>query len=281
MKKRILALGVLGFTLLSCSRSGDTEINEIVNNNVVVDNTEGVVDVSISLKGVKITNNDGSVNEIEMVYDGNKLVEVKSYDYDVKITYDGDYIVSIEDVGDKGYPMYNFGYEQGRLVNFFADGIRYMMSYNGNDIVVSQEGQNEEGAKEYYIDTTMTLDKDLIKTLENSRYKTTFSYDDANSPLKNAIGFDAIRPIFFYLGMDSNIRGYADVFDNLLSFAMGNNIVSINGSKNLGGVGIEQWSDVEKTYIYTYNSDNYPTKIVSVGYSSSGEREETIYEFQY
>lgn len=234
MKKFLLLFAAFTISLNSCS-SDDSSSDS---------NSDSVV----LLKKTITTDSDGEKLTTNYTYNGNKIVSIidDSEDVDLYYTYTDDLITkltfkykngTIEQVNTYEYdsakrlvtfvrsePLDEWGSKE--VYTYNTDGTVSIKHYRGDD--KTQDVLNGEG-------TIFFTGGEVSKITINYGPSRSYTYDDKNNPMKNVLGFDKIS------------------FEDGEASGIVHNIVS---EKDL------DYDEVMSKYVFTYNSDGYPTKSV-------------------
>lgn len=241
MKSNLLLLATCFFTLASCT--GDNESAEVIDPaDVLVKRT-----VSMNWSGQ-------SVNSV-WNYDGNKLVSIISDNGNEQyFTYTGELITKIEnhnELDEINTDLFEYD-EQGRVIVHkdlsAAFGRKEIYAYGNDGTVAVTKYFGDNTTQEELIENGIMVFEagEVVHTKSISSGGNTlicdYTYDDKNSPSKNIVGYDRISALF-----NPNLKG---IFRNVTS--------------NLQTDADENSEDNIITKKYTYNSDDYPTKINSI-----------------
>jgi hypothetical protein len=246
MKKILCLFSALTLVLISSCSSDDSSSSD----------SSGIV----LLKKTIRTDSDGLKITTNFTYDGNKLVSIvdNSGDGNTYYTYTNDLIIkevyklpdgTVEQINTYEYdtnkrlvvfvrsePIDELGTKHVYIYN--ADGTISIKDYIGDD--KSQTVFNGEGK------ITFTNGEITSITTDYSPDKA-YTYDDKNNPMKNVIGLDKIA------------------FEDSDASGIFHNIVSEKDTES---------NEVVGTYVFTYNSDNYPVKSID---TEHGEKTTTEY----
>lgn len=280
MKKVFLPL-ILGLVLGACSRDND----ENLANNGTGNNTNETPVLVTKIKYSGTTN--GSA---EIVYDGDKIKEIRENDKDDgnKVTifnYEGDLIKSATmNIENRAPITKTYTYKGDKLIlveevverDYYLGGKmkkveRHDYTYNGDGTIVVNKtinGTHSSDSKYNYTHKkvlTYTIKNNLItKVVEidgDTTMTTTLEYDGKNSPYKNIKGLSnlLIEAYEEFESFPQNISKYEYRHD----FASGTpSTISLN------------------KYTYTYNGQGYPTKVVH-DRDENGVKENYIREYTY
>lgn len=241
MKKIFTIAAIALFTITSCSDDDSTPTSN--------------PDESAILPVKIIRTEDGEIITSDLTYNGTKLVSViNEYGSDL-YTYDGDQIVERK-VYEGSTLMYHefFEYnENGQLSEYreltIADNTanKTLFTYNSNGTISTEEyGGNLESQTELEYNGIITMENGNIVSYVNEISNYTYTYDTKNNPTKNITGIQAI-----YIAIQSG--GV-------------NNITSENYVVVPSGI------ELDWTYTYTYNSDNFPVTENVTGQSTYSDQ---------
>ncbi|MWB95114.1 hypothetical protein GON26_12145 [Flavobacterium sp. GA093] len=231
MKKILCLFGALALILTSCSSDDSSDDNG-----------------TVLLKKSITTDSEGEKLTRTYKYDGNKIVSMTndSGEEGLYYTYTGNLITKIEFKFPDGTLEQVNTYEydsKDRLVTFIRSepldelGSKEVYTYNADGTVSvkhysgdheSQTGLNGEG-------TIYFSNGEVSKILISNGTSRSYTYDDKNNPMKNVLGYDKIA------FEDSEASG---VLHNILT------------ETDL------DYDELESSYSFTYNSDNYPTNSI-------------------
>lgn len=250
MKKILCLFSALTLVLISSCSSDDSSSDSS-------DSSDSVL-----LKKTTITYSDGSKVTTNFTYDGKKLVSMidDAGDVNVYYTYTNDLISkvvyklpdgTVEQINTYEYdsnkrlvvfvrsePIDELGTKQVYIYN--ADGTVSIKDYIGDD--ESQTEFNGEGK-------IIFADGEVASITTDFSPDFAYTYDNKNNPMKNVLGNDKIA------------------FEDSEASGIFHNIVSEKDTEN---------DEVTGTYVFTYNSDNYPVKSVE-----NEDGETTTVEFFY
>ena len=202
---------------------------------------------------------EGFNYDITYTYDGNKLVEGTHVNGDKeKYYYTGDLITKIEYITDGEVEQQDlFMYDAtGKLIEYKDQDLveddedRFLFSYNADNTIT---GTYFVGSTPYT--KTLTIENDEIsKVVYNGVVGVTYkySYDTKNSPFKNVTGYSKIAHAF---AGDFELEGKK------------HNIALIRNET-------ENSNYIVNTF--QYNSNDYPTSVVSKAIFDSESSEETL-----
>ncbi len=241
LNKIICLVSVLLITLSSCT-------NEVV----------GLVQVQLLKKVVEVSA-DGSSNTTLLTYDGNKIVNIDKVDKNSTFSYTGDLITKITDL-DKSNQHVNtlqYAYTDGELGKITSSD-NYVLNYVHNtDGSVSYEkltkDSNNNDVKIYH-GTLYFQNGNLIKDdkilddagagilAENTISKT---YDSKNNALSNILGFNKLLDYSTIISSNNGVSSSITSLVKHIDEDQSTSSIKMNLSK------------------YLYDSNNYPTEIVS------------------
>jgi len=202
---------------------------------------------------------EGFNYDITYTYNGNKLVEGNHVSGDKeKYYYTGDLITKIEYIIDgevEGQDLFMYD-ATGRLIEYKDQDLvdddedRFLFSYNADNTITET----------YFVGSasytkTLTIENDEIsKVVYNGAVGATYkySYDTKNSPFKNVAGYSKIAYAF---AGDFELEGRS------------HNIALIRNET-------ENSNYIVNTF--QYNSNDYPTSVVSKAIFDSASSEETL-----
>lgn len=250
MMLKKITLASFAVVLLSCGRDSDN----------VETNTAPI----LVTKENHILSNGVLESYLTYTYNGDKIVKTESSDGEEKVefTYNGDEISkSIIYLNDKITQINEYFYTNGKLTSQKVTESRgpipysFIINYNyinDNHVkftrVTGYSSNSSNIITSYsYTDYDVFLSNgNLNNTVENSTsggtVTHTYTYDDKNNPYKNIKGY--IKAMMF-----SSIDG-----DYGMNNLTKENIDSSHYTANTSNI---------YTYIYTYNSNNFPTKIAT------------------
>lgn len=229
--KKILSLAAIAlFMMTSCSGdddNGSTNTAATLIKKTVSTYDDGYeVTTDFSYNGNKITSiTDSEGNETQYVYNGNLISEIKTYEDDVFFQKD----VFEYDNNNKliVHTMYLLTQDYARRAEFV---------YNGdNTITVSNYSGDLESQTMLSGTDVITVIADNITQVVNGSTILTSEFDDKTDPLSNITGYEAL--------LLSSMEGGV------------NNVTSYTRT-TAGNV------EEHYTYVFTYNSNNYPVSSV-------------------
>lgn len=230
MKKIFLFVSFIALTLTSCSSSDDSspDPTNMLVKKFTSNDEDGVLTTNITYNGnkiVKMVDSDGY--RAQFTYTGNLITKVDSY---VDDSLEQSDIYTYDSSGRVlSYKMLDFGSETGDLTTF---------NYNANGTISTelfvgdlddQSMLNETGMIYFTNGEVSKIEKYFDGTLASTSL---YTYDTKNNPFKNITGFSAI------------------------SFTDG------DASGILHNVLTNVYEGSSSTFSMTYNSSDYPTKIV-------------------
>lgn len=246
MKKIFLFASVLVLTLSSCSSSDDSSPDP----------------ANMLVKSFTSNDEDG-VLKTNVTYNGNKIVKMFDSDgYRAQFTYTGNLITRIDSYVDDNleqrdnftydssgrvlsYQMLDYGSETGDLTTFEynADGTVSTELFVGD--LDNQTMLNNTGTIYFTNGEVSKIEKYFDGTLASTSL---YTYDTKNNPFKNITGFSAI------------------------SFTDG------DASGILHNVLTNVYEGSSSTFAMTYNSSDYPTKIVETEGSTIASTVDIVYQ---
>lgn len=262
MIKKILIASV-AIVLLSCSRDSDSPSDT----------------APILIKKINYLSNTGSVEgSMNFTYNGDKIIKLETSDGEEKVeyTYTGDDISkTINYVNNNITEINEYFYTGGKLTsqkitNAIEPNLNQTITYNYvNDNLVkyseirgysSNNGVVTLHTTSYEVYLSNGNLNKIISTSANSGTITeTYSYDDKNNIFKNVKGFIKIM-----------------MFDADGEYGL-NNLKNSTRSQSLSGTNLT--SSLTKTY--TYNSNNFPTKMTSSFVSNTFPSETNYESYEY
>ncbi len=197
---------------------------------------------------------DDYTDAINFTYNGNKLVKgVYTDGSEDRFFYTGDRITKIEYVtGGEVQARELFTYnESGMLTEYrfleltwdFEERSTFVATGANTVLETYYSGSIDNVSEDWTAVLTMS-NGDVIQKVQSGMTPTTYTYtyDAKNSPFKNVTGYGAIA---YVAAGDHEFEGFA------------RNILSIHNDTQ----------DIDYTVnTYTYNADNYPTTLTSLGY---------------
>ena len=219
--------------------------------------SESIEKVSMLKKIIEVSL-DGTSSTTYLDYDGNKLVSVDKADKLLKFYYTADLITKVVEL-DKNTQHLNtldYSYSMGQLTKISSSDdyvINYIhnsdgsVSYEKLTIDDDAEVKNYHGVlyfqNENLVKDVRTLDESDKGTLVTNSIS--FQYDNKKNALKNILGFDKL------LDYSKMISSNNEIINTDAS-----SIRYINDDQVVSAVNITNSQ-------YQYNSDGYPTEIVS------------------
>lgn len=241
MKKIILLVSSV-VLLTSCSKNSSDDANP--------------TQTPTLLTRIQTTKNNVIENE-NFIYNGSKIVKVtNSNNYETRFTYSGDLISQIESFTNnvsKGSTTYT--YTNDKLIGTYSIEVTPTITYRNRTAFTN----NTDGSINY---TRYTISSSNVETqvgrgkytivngnLTKDEYTSTsyneiinYTYDTKNNALRNILGIDKI------------------INSDDLSL---NNVLSRNEvSNNTLSGGNPYQATTNNTYIYSYNSNNFPTSSI-------------------
>lgn len=238
-KKIVGIVIVLLMTLCSCTSEPIEQVQFL----------KKIVEVSV----------DGTSNTTLLTYDGNKLVTIDKVNQLSKFYYTGDLITKVEEL-DKTTQHLNtmqYSYSEGQLTKIISSD-NYVIKYShNNDGSVSYEkltkDSNNNDVKIHH-GTLYFQNKNLVKDekfLDDagigvlSKISISLEYDSKNNALHNILGFNKLLDYSKTICLNNSIN--RAVVTEIKHIDTDQVISAINTYKSK----------------YQYNSNNYPTEIVS------------------
>lgn len=254
---RNLVLALLGIILLSCNKDRDNDI---------VSTTPIKKEILLTKR---IEKNKIGTKTYSLVYSDNKLQEEVVENTDSKTTYfyENDRIVKITNNSSTANLEYDTNNNLVKKTIITNDGetITETYTYKGKtEIAVSQNilyknNQREESNYSYNLypngDIKSFTKYQVIDSKNSYLTKIYYYYDKSNSPRKNIKGMDKLIMPFY-----SNKH----------------NITMMEITNISNNDGNSHQSTIYNKYIYEYNADNYPIKIIS---NENGEESEETLEY--
>lgn len=237
MKKATVFLFVCLSVLYSCSGSRDG-------------------DLKLLKKSIETTA-DGTSMTTLFTYDGHKIVSIDGVLQHQDFTYTGDLIskiVTLDKVNQQSSTV-EYTYLEGKLVNVNAPG-NYIIKYiHNSDQTISYEkfsiSQGNQEVKVFH-GTLRFLNENFKnddRILDNvgvgvlSEYSLSFEYDTKKNPFRNILGFDKL-------------------LDHNEGISINNNLITMVTSSITINDQITSSANFYKGS-FKYDSDNYPTELVS------------------
>ena len=262
MKKLITSLFIAVIAITSCSKNDETPVDP---------NTTMV----ILPKRTVTTSSSGTVGEVLLSYNGNKLATITTPSAKTFYTYSNDLIVKTESFDGtvlKNDAVYSYENDKVKTVIYreiststtFTN--KYVYTYiSGTSIKEERYKINADGSETKLTDVKMLtyLNGNLIKTVEEksstqfngtidipttNKYTNDYEYDNKNYVLKNCVGFNKIE------------NRSVNNFTKRVQLSEG----TYNNAPNPSTISTD-------IYEYKYNSDNFPTerkRITSSGIST-------------
>lgn len=256
MKKNLLLLSVVAMMVFAgCSSDDD-------NNNDGDGPGTGALVKKIEFDYV----DDDYTDVIQFTYNGNKLVKgVYTDGYEDRFFYTGDRITKIEYVTDTGEVQARelFTYDsEGMLTEYrfleldwdYEEKSTFEVTGTNTVLETYYSGTIDSPSEDWTAVLTMSNGEVIqkVQTGWDGDTTYTYTYDTKNSPFKNVTGYGAIA---YVAAGDHEIEGFSR---NILSIH--NDTDGINYTVNT----------------FTYNSDNYPSTLNSVGYFDGDETTYTM-----
>ena len=240
-KKIVGILVVILITLCSCT-------NESVDQDKVL-LLKKIVEVSV----------DGSSSTTTLTYNGNKIVNIDKLDKLSKFYYTGDLITKIVELDKttQHVSTLEYSYLEGQLVKITSSD-DYVINYShNNDSSVSYEKLTKDSNNLdvkiyhgilYFQNENLIKDEKILDDAGNGileKNSISSEYDLKNNALKNILGFN-------------KLLDYSKIVSS-------NNEITCVESSSVKSVENDQIISEAKRYDskYQYNSDGYPTEIVS------------------
>lgn len=243
MKKIIylLSLLVLGsVSLTSCTSNEGVSSNELVTK---------IVDVA--------ANGDSKTTFFN--YNGNNIISTESVDQHVEFNYTNDLITRIIDVNltTQHQNVLDYTYSNNELVRITSSDNYIMNFVHNSDSTISYEKKTVDSngdevlvyhGKLFFENSNLTKDErtmdDTLVTV-STKSSVTYQYDAKNNPFHNITGFTKLLNYFDNISTNNVINGTKQ---NSTSFLDTDQFIS---------------SMVPYSNVYSYNSSDYPTQIVS------------------
>lgn len=219
---------------------------------------ESVQEVQMLKKIVEVSV-DGTSSTTTFNYDGNKIVNIEKVDRLLKFYYTGDLITKIEELDKKSQHLntLEYSYQEGQLTKITSSD-NYVINYtHNNDGSISYQKSAKDSNNldvKIYHGTLYFESENLVKdekTLDNTDHgivdKSSLSlvYDYKNNALKNILGFNKLLDYSKIISSNNEIvRTDVSVIKNLDDDQIISAIKRIDSK-------------------YQYNSNGYPTEIVS------------------
>lgn len=232
MKKFLLLFCAMALALTSCSSDNDSSPSSDL----------------VLLKKTISTDSDGEKITTIYKYDGNKIVSIidDAGEFNRYFTYTGDLITKIEYKLPNGTidQINTYEYDSNkRLITFVRVepldelGSKEVYTYNtdGSVSITDYRGDEKTQTELNGEGKIIFAGGEVAKITINYGPSRSYTYDDKNNPTKNVLGFDKIA------------------FDDSEASGVLHNIIS---EKDI------DYDEELASYVFTYNSDNYPSKSV-------------------
>lgn len=244
IKKSILVIGTI-FLFTSCNNDDnksddqDPKTTELIipaSMSILYPNTgdeanqytfEYENETSTVLSKINVTYSDQKTELITHIYEGGKLVKFQNL-------YEGKYSST------------NIKYDNDNRITSIKGNSSYFLKYNKDGLITSVIPYQEDNTDYYsftYNNSKSINKSEIFSNGRSTEIFTTFEYDDKNTPFKNS-----------NIKMDL-MNQYDILFVTMFNQNNNHNIINITHSKQGKTIG-------QYTYDYTYNTQNYPIKIV-------------------
>lgn len=254
MKKAVQLLLISLFVLTFISCSSDSDTNGVILLKKVTGVTLGKTTThNFSYNGTKLTKvayeieaqTDG-IGYDRYVYNGDLITEIKRYNASNQITATIQFTYNTNNQLTqvvKIQPANNYGFKN--VFTYNTDGSVLVTGYSGD---INSQTNLSDITEKFYFQNGEVSQKDFVSNAFSSTV--TYSYDNANHPLKNVTGITAIKL-------------YSFIANGL--FGMEHNVTQ--------RITLTEGETVQTNMEVDYNADNYPV----ASYSDSGDQ----YQFTY